>query len=74
MVISTHMKEIGQELFQSKNHRESLTGISISTAIGIFSIFLLLLMRVLGCGAMNIFSFLFSFDCRIADLEKLRFI
>jgi hypothetical protein len=28
------MKEIGQELFQSKNHRESLTGISISTAIG----------------------------------------
>ncbi|XP_023331956.1 WD repeat-containing protein 19 [Eurytemora carolleeae] len=34
VVISTHMKEIGQELFQSKNHRESLTGISISTAIG----------------------------------------
>ena len=28
------MKEIGQELFQSKNHRESLTGISISTSIG----------------------------------------
>ena len=28
------MKEIGQELFQSKNHRESLTGIAISTSIG----------------------------------------
>merc|ERR1719225_963579 len=34
VVISTHMKEIGQELFQAKNHRESLTGISISTTIG----------------------------------------
>ena len=27
------MKEIGQELFQAKNHRETLTGISISTTI-----------------------------------------
>ena len=34
VVISTHMKEIGQELFQAKNHRESLTGICISTTIG----------------------------------------
>jgi WD repeat-containing protein 19 len=34
VVISTHMKEIGQELFQAKNHRDNLTGISISTAIG----------------------------------------
>ena len=33
VVISTHMKEIGQELFQAKNHRETLTGISISTTI-----------------------------------------
>ena len=34
VVISTHMKEIGQELFQVKNHREVLSGIAISTAIG----------------------------------------
>ncbi len=34
VVISTHMKEIGQELFQVKNHKESLTGIAVSTAIG----------------------------------------
>ena len=33
VVISTHMKEIGQELFQAKNHKESLSGISISTTI-----------------------------------------
>ena len=33
VVISTHMKEIGQELFQAKNHKESLSGISISTNI-----------------------------------------
>ncbi len=34
VVISTHMKEIGQELFQVKNHKDSLSGIAISTAIG----------------------------------------
>lgn len=33
VVISTHMKEIGQELFQVKNHKDSLTGIAISKAI-----------------------------------------
>ena len=33
VVISTHMKEIGQELFQAKNHKDSLSGISISTNI-----------------------------------------
>lgn len=38
--ISTHMKEIGQELFQSKNHREKLTDIAISTAVG----------RIASCG------------------------
>ncbi|CAB4063815.1 WDR19 [Lepeophtheirus salmonis] len=30
----THMKEIGQELFQIKNHKESLSGIAISSPIG----------------------------------------
>uniref|UniRef100_A0A0K2TAQ8 Uncharacterized protein n=1 Tax=Lepeophtheirus salmonis TaxID=72036 RepID=A0A0K2TAQ8_LEPSM len=34
VVISTHMKEIGQELFQIKNHKESLSGIAISSPIG----------------------------------------
>ncbi|KAA0194245.1 hypothetical protein HAZT_HAZT007574 [Hyalella azteca] len=33
VVISTHMKEIGQELFQAKNHREKLTDIAISTTL-----------------------------------------
>lgn len=32
--ISTHVKEIGNELFQSKNHREKLTDIAVSTTIG----------------------------------------
>ncbi len=34
VVISTHMKEIGQELFQVKNHKEALSGIAINTTIG----------------------------------------
>jgi len=34
VVISTHMKEIGQELFQVKNHKEALSGVAISTAVG----------------------------------------
>ena len=38
VVISTHMKEIGQELFQAKNHKESLSGISISTSINTIKI------------------------------------
>ena len=33
VVISTHMKEIGQELFQAKNHRDLLTDIAISTKL-----------------------------------------
>ncbi|XP_066952339.1 LOW QUALITY PROTEIN: WD repeat-containing protein 19 [Macrobrachium rosenbergii] len=33
VVISTHLKEIGQELFQAKNHREVLTDIAISTSL-----------------------------------------
>lgn len=32
--ISTHVKEIGNEIFQSKNHREKLTDIAVSRAIG----------------------------------------
>ncbi|KAK6172308.1 hypothetical protein SNE40_015995 [Patella caerulea] len=32
VVISTHLKEIGQELFQAKNHKDSLTSIALSTA------------------------------------------
>ncbi|XP_076036473.1 intraflagellar transport protein Oseg6 [Oratosquilla oratoria] len=33
VVISTHLKEIGQELFQAKNHRDSLTDIAISLSL-----------------------------------------
>ncbi|CAH1776664.1 unnamed protein product [Owenia fusiformis] len=33
VVISTHMKEIGQELFQARNHKDSLTSIAISHAL-----------------------------------------
>lgn len=32
--ISTHIKEVGQELFQVKNHKDSLTDIAISPIIG----------------------------------------
>ncbi|CAG0902490.1 unnamed protein product, partial [Darwinula stevensoni] len=34
VVISTHVKEIGQELFQIKNHKESLADIAISKSLG----------------------------------------
>ncbi|XP_072526408.1 WD repeat-containing protein 19 [Salminus brasiliensis] len=33
VVISTHIREIGQELFQAHNHKDSLTSISISQAL-----------------------------------------
>ncbi|XP_071847434.1 WD repeat-containing protein 19-like isoform X2 [Apostichopus japonicus] len=33
VVISTHRKEIGQELFQARNHKDSLTGIAISLSL-----------------------------------------
>ncbi|MPC49311.1 WD repeat-containing protein 19 [Portunus trituberculatus] len=33
VVISTHLKEIGQELFQAKNHRDVLNDIAISTSL-----------------------------------------
>nr|XP_054756020.1 WD repeat-containing protein 19-like isoform X1 [Lytechinus pictus] len=33
IVISTHMKEIGQELFQARDHKDSLTGIAISLSL-----------------------------------------
>lgn len=33
VVISTHMKEIGQELFQARNHKDNLTCIGISTSL-----------------------------------------
>lgn len=33
VVISTHLKEIGQELFQAKNHKDSLTDIAISISL-----------------------------------------
>nr|XP_053654166.1 WD repeat-containing protein 19-like [Cherax quadricarinatus] len=33
VVISTHLKEIGQELFQAKNHRDVLNDIAISTTL-----------------------------------------
>ncbi|XP_015117789.1 WD repeat-containing protein 19 [Diachasma alloeum] len=34
IAISTHIKELGRELFQIKNHRDSLNGISLSLAAG----------------------------------------
>lgn len=34
VVISTHMKEIGQECFQARNHKNNLTSIAISSALG----------------------------------------
>lgn len=34
IAISTHIKEVGQELFQVKNHRDSLTDIALSQAVG----------------------------------------
>lgn len=34
IAISTHIKEVGQELFQVKNHKTTLTGIAICPAIG----------------------------------------
>lgn len=33
MVISTHIKEIGEELYQAHNHKDSLNGVAISPAI-----------------------------------------
>lgn len=32
--ISTHIKEVGQELFQIRNHKNSLSDIAISPTIG----------------------------------------
>lgn len=34
IAISTHIKEVGQELLQIKNHRDSLNGISLSSLAG----------------------------------------
>ncbi|KAL8576385.1 hypothetical protein ACOMHN_048952 [Nucella lapillus] len=34
IVISTHMKEIGQELFQARNHKNRLNDIAISISLG----------------------------------------
>ncbi|KAL3878608.1 hypothetical protein ACJMK2_030942 [Sinanodonta woodiana] len=33
VVISTHMKEIGQELFQARNHKDNLTDIAVSGSL-----------------------------------------
>ncbi|XP_013417652.1 WD repeat-containing protein 19 [Lingula anatina] len=33
VVISTHMKEIGQELFQARNHKDNLTSIAITLSL-----------------------------------------
>ncbi|XP_014214190.1 WD repeat-containing protein 19 [Copidosoma floridanum] len=42
--ISTHIKEVGQELFQVKNHRDSLNDIDVNQAIG----------KVVTCGDNNL--------------------
>jgi WD repeat-containing protein 19 len=34
VAISTHIKEVGQELFQAKNHRNSLNDIAICSRLG----------------------------------------
>lgn len=34
VAISTHIKEVGQELFQAKNHRDTLSDIALSTSLG----------------------------------------
>jgi WD repeat-containing protein 19 len=34
VAISTHIKEVGQELFQAKNHRTSLNDIAVCTRLG----------------------------------------
>jgi WD repeat-containing protein 19 len=34
VAISTHIKEVGQELFQTKNHRDSLNDIAICSQLG----------------------------------------
>lgn len=34
IAISTHIKEVGQELFQVKNHKDSLTDVALSLATG----------------------------------------
>ncbi|XP_025088691.1 WD repeat-containing protein 19-like isoform X2 [Pomacea canaliculata] len=34
VVISTHMKEIGQELFQARNHKNHLNSIAVSPSLG----------------------------------------
>ncbi|XP_033607097.1 WD repeat-containing protein 19 isoform X3 [Cryptotermes secundus] len=34
VAISTHMKEVGQELFQAKNHRNSLNDIAVCSRLG----------------------------------------
>lgn len=44
IAISTHIKEVGQELFQVKNHKDSLTDLAISQVIG----------KIATCGDNNI--------------------
>lgn len=34
VAISTHIREVGQELFQAKNHRDCLSDIAISQSLG----------------------------------------
>lgn len=34
VAISTHIREVGQELFQAKNHRDGLSDIALSTSLG----------------------------------------
>lgn len=44
IAISTHVKEVGQELLQTKNHRDCLSDIALNTTIG----------KVVSCGDNNL--------------------
>lgn len=71
IAISTHIKEVGQELFQIKNHKNTLTGITICPSIG----------KAASCGdnkyknktlCLHHFQLLAVFSVKIHDLSNLQ--